>query len=857
MDNSSAGRNSLPSFDQPSQSDGAASSYTYNASVQQDQSHSSETLQRSATQNVQLNQIPDHQPDANSLSEAANVPSLSQVNTGMGSVVNTEQDHDVFARSGGSNVFISPVLARAVQREQQHAQQPRISSSPEMPPSQHAGDKSHLCTIPGCEKAFSTSWNLRIHIRKHNEEYPYHCDICKFRFPCPPSLTVHKRTHISSSPEMPQYQHAGEKPLTCKGTIPGCEQAFLTSSYLKIRTHTGEYPYHCDICKKPFLTLSALTAHKRTHTGEKPYKCKIAGCEQAFSTSWNLKNHIRRHTGEYPYHCDICKFRFPCPPSLTVHKRTHISSSPEMPQYQHAGEKPLTCKGTIPGCEQAFLTSSYLKIRTHTGEYPYHCDICKKPFLTLSALTAHKRTHTGEKPYKCKIAGCEQAFSTSWNLKNHIRRHTGEYPYHCDICKFRFPCPPSLTVHKRTHISSSPEMPQYQHAGEKPLTCKGTIPGCEQAFLTSSDLKIRTHTGEYPYHCDICKKPFLTLSALTAHKRTHTGEKPYKCKIAGCEQAFSTSWNLKNHIRRHTGEYLYHCDICKKRFFTSSELTVHKRRTHTGEKPYQCTIRGCEQAFPTSWNLKIHIRKHTGEYPYHCDICKKRFLTSSVLAAHKRTHAVEKPYKCTIPGCEQAFSQSSTRDSHIATHTGEKPYRCDKCSSRFSRLWTLTVHKRTHTGEKPYQCTIPGCEQVFSHSSARDRHIAAHTGEKPYRCDKCSSRFSQLSTLTRHKRTHTGEKPYQCTIPGCEQAFSHSSARDSHIATHTGEKPYRCDKCSSRFSQLWTLTRHKRTHTGEKPYQCTIPGCEKAFSHSSARNRHVRTHKSNMEKQAKPASGCK
>ena len=135
MDNSIADRNSHRSFDQPSQSDVAASSYTHNASVQHDQSHSSETLQRSATQKVQLNQIPDHQLDANSLSEAANVPSLPKVTTIMGSVVNTGQDHDVFARSGGSNVFISPVLARALQREQQHAQQPRISSSPEMPPS--------------------------------------------------------------------------------------------------------------------------------------------------------------------------------------------------------------------------------------------------------------------------------------------------------------------------------------------------------------------------------------------------------------------------------------------------------------------------------------------------------------------------------------------------------------------------------------------------------------------------------------------------------------------------------------------------------------------------------------------------
>ena len=70
------------------------------------------------------------------------------------------------------------------------------------------------------------------------------------------------------------------------------------------------------------------------------------------------------------------------------------------------------------------------------------------------------------------------------------------------------------------------------------------------------------------------KKKLRSKIGLEIQMRTHTGEKPHQCKV--CKKRLSTYANLNIHMSQHT-DITYICKQCDKEYKHKSSLACHVR----------------------------------------------------------------------------------------------------------------------------------------------------------------------------------------------------------------------------------------------------------------------------------------
>uniref|UniRef100_A0A3P9QD78 Growth factor independent 1B transcriptional repressor n=1 Tax=Poecilia reticulata TaxID=8081 RepID=A0A3P9QD78_POERE len=168
---------------------------------------------------------------------------------------------------------------------------------------------------------------------------------------------------------------------------------------------------------------------------------------------------------------------------------------------------------------------------------------------------------------------------------------------------------------------------------------------------------------------------------------------------------------------------------------------------------YHCIT--CDKVFSTSHGLEVHVRRsHSGMRPFGCSICRKTFGHAVSLEQHMNVHSQEKSFECKM--CGKSFKRSSTLSTHLLIHSDTRPYPCQYCGKRFHQKSDMKKHTYIHTGEKPHKCQV--CGKAFSQSSNLITHSRKHTGFKPFGCDVCSKGFQRKVDLRRHHESQHGMK---------------------------------------------------------------------------------------------------
>nr|XP_018912773.1 PREDICTED: zinc finger protein 260-like [Bemisia tabaci] len=257
--------------------------------------------------------------------------------------------------------------------------------------------------------------------------------------------------------------------------------------------------------------------------------------------------------------------------------------------------------------------------------------------------------------------------------------------FRCDFlgCCVRFTSHKGCVMHQDCHeVNSKMYVCSQENCDEKFSNWKRCSLHLWKAHQIDIDL----------YTCPVCSE-YKTWSrySLRTHVKIHLADKGYPCDK--CEKKFKQKSQLVNHL----------AGVHSKKSSKENSSTDDANKWYTKKV---CKI--CSKTYADSKCLKKHIQAvHRKMKPYVCNICGHQSAKKAMMQIHIRSHTGEKPYACTVEGCSYRTGDHNSLRRHLMGHTGNKPYRCLYCP--FACIQTINLKRHIAAKHSQAQDCVSFC----------------------------------------------------------------------------------------------------------------------------------------------------